>query len=171
MNFGSNPKVGLRWCGVPIALASAGAISLVALCSFGAYGAAMILGRVGPLRKAYQFLSRAYDRLLDQLGKKILHDSRDTPALRFIERMADSMTQQSPRATIGRVAWISCGISRTTFGRFWGLPHTPTLRMEAMRRTEDACYGVWRATMPTSEPSLSTTGELGSCSCWFLFSA
>src|SRR5271155_2047851 len=88
-----------------------------------------------------------------------------------IRRMADSMTQQSPGATIERVDWIFSGISRTTFGRFWGLPHTPTLRLEAMKRTEDACYGVWRGTMPTLELSLSTTGELGPCSYWFLFSA
>ena len=88
-----------------------------------------------------------------------------------IERTADSMTQPSRGATIERVDWISCGIFRTIFGRFWGLPHTPTLRLVAMKRTEDACYRVWRGTMPTLQPSLSTTGELGSCSCWFLFSA
>jgi fatty acid desaturase len=67
-----------------MALASAVAISLVALLSFGGYGAAMILGRVGPLRNAYQFLSRAYDRLLDQLGQEVLQDPRDTPALRLM---------------------------------------------------------------------------------------
>ena len=71
MNLGANPKVGLRWCGVPIALASTGAISLVALLSFGGYGAVRILRRIGPLRSAYQFLSRAYDRLLDQLGQEV----------------------------------------------------------------------------------------------------
>jgi hypothetical protein len=70
MNFGANPKVGLSWCGVPIALASTGAISFVALLSFGGYGAAMILGRVRPLRNAYQFLSTAYDRLVDRLARK-----------------------------------------------------------------------------------------------------
>src|ERR1700691_6344916 len=88
-----------------------------------------------------------------------------------IERMADSMTQQNQGATIERVDWISCGISRTTFGRFWGLPHTPTLRLEAMKRTEDACYGVLRGTIPTSQRSLSTTGESGSSLCLFHFSA
>ena len=84
MNFGANPKVGYRWCGVPIALASTGAISIVALLSFGAYGAATILGRIRPLRNAYQFLSGAYDRLLDRLGREVLQDSRDTPALRLM---------------------------------------------------------------------------------------
>ncbi len=84
MNLGANPKVGLRWCGVPIALASTGAISLVALLSFGGYGAVRILRRIGPLRSAYQFLSRAYDRLLDQLGQEVLQDPRDAPALRLM---------------------------------------------------------------------------------------
>ena len=85
MNFGANPKAGYRWgWGVPIALASTGAISIVALLSFGAYGAATILGRIRPLRNAYQFLSSAYDRLLDQIGREVLQDSRDTPALRLM---------------------------------------------------------------------------------------
>ena len=84
MNLGANTKFGLRWCGVPIALASTAAISLVALLSFGAYGAVMILGRVRSLRNAYQFLSRAYDRLLDRLGQEVLQDSRDAPALRLM---------------------------------------------------------------------------------------
>ena len=244
MNFGANPKVGYRWCGIPIALASTGAISIVALLSFGAYGAATILGRIRPLRNAYQFLSGAYDRLLDQIGQEVLQDSRDTPALRLmvslsltaipifliqlalgkprlllaiafylslyglgfqrfvrmfsakhleahrrqgyfserydrvfgryvefflgicmatfrnwigrfmsistIVRMADTTTPRSRGTTIERVDWISCGISRTTFGRFWGSPHTPTSRLEVTKRIEDACYGVWRGTMPTS---------------------
>jgi fatty acid desaturase len=84
MNLGANPKVGFRWGGVPIALASTGAMSLVALLSFGGDGAARILGRIGPLRSASQFLSRTYDRLLDQLGQEVLQDSRDTPALRLM---------------------------------------------------------------------------------------
>jgi len=90
MNFVANPKAGFRWCGVPIALASTGAISLVALLSFGAYGAVMILGRVRPLRNAYQFLSRACDRLLDRLGQEVLQDPRDTPALRLMVSLSVS---------------------------------------------------------------------------------
>src|SRR6266850_1599394 len=52
--------------------------------SFGCYGAAMFLGRVRPLRDAYEYLSRAYDRVFDRLGQKVLRDSRDTPALRLM---------------------------------------------------------------------------------------
>ena len=33
-----------------------------------------------------------------------------------------------------------------------------------MKKTEDACYGEWRATTLTSQLSLSTIGELGRCS-------
>jgi len=56
----------------------------VAALSFGCYGAAMFLGRIRPLRDAYEFLSRAYDRILDRLGQKVLRDARDTPALRLM---------------------------------------------------------------------------------------
>jgi fatty acid desaturase len=84
MNPGANPKLGFSWCGVPIALASTGAMAVVALLSFGAYGAITVLGTIRPLRNAYQFLSSAYDRLLDRLGREVLQDSRDTPALRLM---------------------------------------------------------------------------------------
>jgi len=45
---------------------------------------AKLLGRVRSLRDAYQFLSRTYDGLLDRLGREVLRDSRDTPALRIM---------------------------------------------------------------------------------------
>jgi fatty acid desaturase len=45
---------------------------------------ATLLGRIGPLRGAYQFLSRAYDRFLERLGQEVLRDPRDTPALRVM---------------------------------------------------------------------------------------
>jgi len=60
-----------------------GRIARAAL-SLGCYAAAKFLGRVRPLRGAYEFLSRAYDRVLDQLGQKVLRDCRDTPALRLM---------------------------------------------------------------------------------------
>ncbi len=60
------------------------AISLVGLISFGSYGVAKLLGRIRPLYETYQFLSEAYDRFIDRLGKKVLRDSRDTPALRIM---------------------------------------------------------------------------------------
>ena len=78
------PKLVFRSWAVLMALASIAAVSLVAVLSFGCYGAAMLLGRVRPLRDAYQFLSRAYDRFLDRLGQEVLRDSRDTPALRIM---------------------------------------------------------------------------------------
>jgi fatty acid desaturase len=84
MRLEAIPKLVFRGWAVLMALASIAAISLVGALSFGGYGAAMLLGRVRPLRDAYQFLSRAYDRFLDRLGQKVLRDSRDTPALRIM---------------------------------------------------------------------------------------
>jgi Fatty acid desaturase len=83
-SFATRHKLVLRACGIPIALASTAAISLVALLSFGCYGAVVLLGRIRALRNACQFLSAAYDRLLDRLGREVLQDSRDTPALRLM---------------------------------------------------------------------------------------
>jgi fatty acid desaturase len=73
-----------RGCAVLIASASIVAISLVGLLSFGCYGAALLLAKVRSLHGAYQFLSRAYDRLLDRLGQIVLQDCRDAPALRLM---------------------------------------------------------------------------------------
>jgi fatty acid desaturase len=67
-----------------VALASVAAITLVAAPSLGLYAAATLLGKIRPLREAYQFLSRTYDRLIDRVGEKVLRDSRDTPALRLM---------------------------------------------------------------------------------------
>lgn len=77
-------KLLFRTLAVVVALASIAAVSLVAALSFGCYGAAMLLGRIHPLRDAYQFLSQAYDRFIDQLGQEVLRDFRDTPALRIM---------------------------------------------------------------------------------------
>src|SRR4029077_9836024 len=79
---GAIAKLLLRCCAVLMALGSIAAVSLMGALSFGCYGAAILLARVGPLRHGYQFLSRAYDRFLGWLGQKVLRDSRDTPALR-----------------------------------------------------------------------------------------
>jgi fatty acid desaturase len=67
-----------------MALASTVAVALVAVLSIGCYGAAKLLGKIRPLRDAYQLLSRTYDRFLDRLGQKVLRDPRDTPALRLM---------------------------------------------------------------------------------------
>jgi fatty acid desaturase len=77
-------KLALRWFSVPVALASIAAVTLVAVPSLGFYAAATLLGKIRPLRDAYQFLSRTYDQLLDRLGQKVLRDPRDTPALRLM---------------------------------------------------------------------------------------
>jgi fatty acid desaturase len=73
-----------RCWAVLMALASIAAISLVGILSFGGYGVAKLLGRVRPIRDAYQFLSRTYDRFLERLGQRVLRDPRDTPALRIM---------------------------------------------------------------------------------------
>jgi len=81
---GLDSRIAFRLFSVPVALASIAALTLVALPSLGFYGAATLLGKIRPLRDAYQFLSAAYDRLLDRLGQMILRDSRDIPALRLM---------------------------------------------------------------------------------------
>src|ERR1700693_4399762 len=78
------PKIIFRCWALLTALASTAAVLLVAVLSIGCYGTVMLLGKIRPLRDAYQFLSRAYDRLIDRLGQKVLRDSRDTPALRLM---------------------------------------------------------------------------------------
>lgn len=84
VSFAAIPELVLRCWAVLMALASTATIALVAVLSFGCYGAAKLLGKVRPLRDTYQFLSGTYDRLLDRLGQKVLRDTRDTPALRLM---------------------------------------------------------------------------------------
>jgi len=67
-----------------MAVASTVAVLLVAALSVGCYGVSILLAKVRPLHDAYQFLSRAYDRVIDRLGQKVLGDPRDTPALRIM---------------------------------------------------------------------------------------
>src|SRR5436190_24180789 len=78
MSFGAKPKLLFLFQGFALlmGLASAAAALPVAVLSFGCHGAAMFFGRVRPLRDAYELLSRAYDRVLDRLGQKVLQDSR-----------------------------------------------------------------------------------------------
>jgi fatty acid desaturase len=77
-------KLLFRMLAVVVALASIGAVSLVASLSFGCYGVAILLGRIRPLRDGYHFLSSAYDRFINRLGQEILRDPRDSPALRIM---------------------------------------------------------------------------------------
>src|SRR5262245_17231327 len=85
-SFGAKPKLLFlyQWFAVLLGLASTVAVLPVAALSFGGYGAAVLLGRVRPLRAAYALLSRMYDRVLDRLGQAVLRDSRDAPALRLM---------------------------------------------------------------------------------------
>jgi fatty acid desaturase len=86
MSFGAKPKFLflLQWFAVLMGLASIVTALPVAALSFGCYGAAMLLQKIRPLREAYGFISRAYGRLLDRIGQRVLRDSRDTPALRLM---------------------------------------------------------------------------------------
>jgi fatty acid desaturase len=84
ISFESSPKIALRCLSVPIALASAIAGSLIAALSFGCYGAGNLLARISPLRIAYESVSNSYDRLIARLGREVLRDPRDAPALRLM---------------------------------------------------------------------------------------
>lgn len=74
----------LRLLAVFMGLASLAAALPVTVLSFSAYGVVTLLGKVRPLRAFYQFLSSTYDQLLERLGKKVLSDARDIPALRVM---------------------------------------------------------------------------------------
>ena len=82
--FGAVAKLVVRWWAVLMAVASTVAVSLVAALSVGCYGVSILLAKVRPLGGAYQVLSRAYDRVIDRLGQRVLRDPRDTPALRIM---------------------------------------------------------------------------------------
>lgn len=86
MSLGGKPKFLFLYQGfaVLMGLASALAALPVAVLSFGCYGAAKLLVRVPPLRDAYEFFSGTYDGVLERLGRKILRDPRDMPALRLM---------------------------------------------------------------------------------------
>jgi len=86
MSLGTDSKLRFlfRWWAVLAGVASTVAALPIVALSFGCYGAAMFLGKVRPLRDAYEFLSQAYDRIIERLGKEVLQDPRDTPALRLM---------------------------------------------------------------------------------------
>lgn len=86
ISFGTKPKLLFlfQWFAVLMGLASIAAALPVAALSFGCQATAKLLGRIRPLREAYEFLSQAYDRAIEQLGQKVLRDSRDAPALRLM---------------------------------------------------------------------------------------
>src|ERR1700751_1255258 len=78
------PEIVARSFASVVALASIAAVALVGVFSFGAYLLMELLAKVRPLREAYEFLSRAYDRCIERLGQIVLRDPRDTPALRLM---------------------------------------------------------------------------------------
>ena len=119
-------------------MASTAAISLVAALSFGLYGVAEILGQVRPLRNAYESFSGAYDRLLDGLGREVLQDSRDTPALRLMVSLSLSavpifliqLILGKPRLLLAFAFYISLyGLKFHRFVRMFSAKH-----LEAHRR-------------------------------------
>ena len=140
MSLGAKPKPLLlfQWFAVLMGLASAVAALPVAALSFGCYGAAIFVGRVRPLRDAYEFLSRAYDRLLDRLGQEVLRDPRDTPALRLMVSLSLSavpifaiqLVLGKPRLLLAIAFYLSLyGLRFQRFVRMFSASH-----LEAHRR-------------------------------------
>jgi len=140
MSFGAKPKFLFlfQWFAVLVGLASAAAALPVAALSFGCYGAAMFLGRVRPLREAYEFLSRAYDRVVDRLGQEVLRDPRDTPALRLMVSLsltavpifAMQLVLGKPRLLLAIAFYLSLyGLKFQRFVRMFSASH-----LEAHRR-------------------------------------
>jgi len=84
INLRAISKLLLRCLSMPIALASIAAASLEGTLSIGCYGAAILVGKIRPVRETYQLLSRTFDRFVSRLGQKVLRDPRDTPALRIM---------------------------------------------------------------------------------------
>jgi fatty acid desaturase len=86
ISLGTRPRLRflLQWFAVLMGLASIAAALPVAALSFGCYGVTKLFAKIRPLYRAYDLLSRAYDRTIDRLGRKVLQDPRDTPALRVL---------------------------------------------------------------------------------------
>jgi len=140
MGFGAKPKFLFifRCWAILMALASMAAAFPVAVLSFGCYGAAMFLGKVRPLRDAYEFLSRAYDHGLDRLGQEVLRDPRDTPALRLMVSLsltavpifAIQLVLGKPRLLLAIAFYLSLyGLKFQRFVRMFSASH-----LEAHRR-------------------------------------
>jgi fatty acid desaturase len=138
ISFSVLPELVLRCWAVLMALASTVAVALVAVLSIGCYGAARLLGKIRPLRDAYQFLSRAYDRFLDRLGQKVLRDPRDTPALRLMVSLSltalpifvAQLVLGKPRLLLAIAFYLSLyGLKFERFVRMFSAKH-----LEAHRR-------------------------------------
>jgi fatty acid desaturase len=133
------PKFAFRCVEVLIALASFAAVLLMAALSFGGYGAAKLLGKIRPLRDAYQFFSRAYDRLIDRLGQKVLRDQRDTPALRLMVSLTlttvpifvTQLVLGKPRLLLAIAFYLSlCGLKFHRSARMFSAKHMEAHRLQ-----------------------------------------
>jgi fatty acid desaturase len=138
IRFAALPELVLRCWAVLMALASTVAVALVAVLSIGCYGAAKLLGKIRPLRDAYQLLSRTYDRFLDRLGQKVLRDPRDTPALRLMVSLSltalpifvAQLVLGKPRLLLAIAFYLSLyGLKFERFVRMFSAKH-----LEAHRR-------------------------------------
>src|SRR5215472_5883645 len=86
MTLGADPTLRFlfQYIALFMGLASTLATLPVAALSFGCYGAATFLAKIGRLQNAYEFFSRTYNLILDRLSQKLLRDPRDVPALRVM---------------------------------------------------------------------------------------
>jgi fatty acid desaturase len=140
MSLGARPKVLFlfRWFAVLAGFASMVAALPVAALSFGGHGVARLLGKLHPLRDAYEFLSRAYDRVIHRLGQEVLRDPRDTPALRLMVSLtltavpifAVQLVLGKPRLLLAVAFYLSLyGLKFRRFVRMFSASH-----LEAHRR-------------------------------------
>jgi fatty acid desaturase len=140
MSFGANSKLRFlfRSWAVLMGMASTVAALPVAALSFGGYGVALLLGKVRPLRVAYEFVSQEYDRVLARLGEKVLRDPRDTPALRLMVSLtltavpifAVQLVLGKPRLLLAIAFYLSLyGLKFQRFVRMFSASH-----LEAHRR-------------------------------------
>jgi fatty acid desaturase len=139
LRLGAIPKLLIRGVSVVMGLASIAAIALVGVLSFSGYGVVKLFGKVGPIRDAYQFLSRTYDRFIEWLGQKILRDPRDTPALRIMVSLTltavpifvTQLILGKPRLLLAFAFYLSlCGVKFQRSVRMFSAKH-----MEAHRPT------------------------------------
>ena len=140
MSLGAKPKrlFLFRWFAVLMGLLSIAAALPVAALSFGGYCAAMLLRKIRPLHQGYEFLSRAYDRILDHFGQRVLRDPRDWPALRLMVSLtltvvpifAIQIVLRTPRLLLVIAFYLSLyGLKFQRFVRMFSASH-----LEAHRR-------------------------------------
>jgi fatty acid desaturase len=136
--FGTQSKLAFRLFAVPTAVASVIAVAFVGALSFGFYAVAALLGKIRPLREAYQFVSATYDGLLERLGQKVLRDRRDTPALRLMVSLTLTVVPifiaqlilGKPRLLLALAFYVSLyGVKFQRFVRMFSAKH-----LEAHRR-------------------------------------